>query len=84
MNPVVPASYAQFGVGAVGRRRFLRLRKKGGLQWHGDNDPSFAETGYCAEAYSLVVIDFCTKLDVNLHCGVKHWMNAVCSVACLA
>ena len=84
MNPVVLASYAQFGVGAVGRRRFLRLRMEGGLQWHGDYDPLFAETGCCAEAYSLVVIDFCTKLDVNLHCGVKLWKNAVCSVACLA
>ena len=81
---MVPASYAQFGVGAEGRCILLRLRKKGGLQWHEGPDPSFAETGCCAEAYSLVVIDFCTKLDVNLHCGVKYWMNAVCSVACLA
>lgn len=53
MKPLVLASYAQFGVGAVGRRRFLRLRKKGGLQWHGDYDPPFAETSCCAEAYSL-------------------------------
>ena len=50
---MVPASYAQFGVGAEGRCILLRLRKKGGLQWHGGPDPAFAETCCCAGAYSL-------------------------------
>ena len=68
---MVPASYAQFGVGAEGRCMILlHLRSKGGLQWHEDPDPYSAETCYCAGAYSLVVSDFCTKQDVNLHCGV--------------
>ena len=49
---MVPASYAQFGVGAEGRRILMRLRRKGGLQWHGGPDPFSAETCCCAEAYS--------------------------------
>ena len=82
---MVPASYAQFGVGAEGRCRFLHLRKKGVLQWHGDPDPFSAETCSCAEAYSLAVSDFCTKQDVNLHCGGNDIrFSAVCRVACLA
>ena len=82
---MVPASYAQFGVGAEGRCILLHLLEKGGLQWHEGYDPFLAETCCCAEAYSLAVIDFCMRLDVNLHCGVQHMiLNAVCRVACLA
>ena len=86
VKPMVPASYAQFGVGAEGRCGFPHLRRKGGLQWHGGPDPSFAETCYCAEAYSprgnrLLYEAGC---EPALRCVTHCVLSAVCRVACLA
>ena len=36
-----------------GKKAFLRLRRTGCLQWHGEDDPVAVETGYCAAANSL-------------------------------
>ena len=84
VKPVVSASYAQSGVDAGGRHYACGFRAVfNGIEIL---DPAAVETGYCAEAYSPVVSDFCTIPDMNLHCGATrlYAVNAVCSVACLA
>ena len=54
VKPLVPASYAQFGVGAERKaRNSVRLRIQGVFQWHGKADPAFVETCSCAQAHSL-------------------------------
>ena len=51
MNPVVSASYAQFGVDAGGRRpnACSGRASSNGIE---RSDPVAVETGYCASAYS--------------------------------
>ncbi len=51
VNPVVSASYAQFGVDAGGRRPNACSGRaiSNGMEHH---DPVAVETGYCASAYS--------------------------------
>ena len=85
MKPLVPASHAQFGVGAEGRRNSYACGNPGGLQWHGDPDPVSAETCCCAEAYSPSG----TRLLYEAGCepALRYGIsleNAVCRVACLA
>ena len=75
MNPVVSASYAQFGVDAGGRR-LSPADRRAAPNGMGIHDPASAETGYCAEAYSRCgSSDFCTIPDRNLHCGATRLLR---------
>ena len=82
---MVPASYAQFGVGAEGRCIEYACGRR--AAFNGMKVPTLLlrRPAVVQERTPFVVSDFCTKLDVNLHCGVVQYLpNAVCRVACLA
>ena len=89
MNPLVPASYAQFGVGAGGRRGICAAPADSGrppMAWR--TRPCFrGDLLLCTGVLPLWSSDLCTKQIENLHCGAKAACgrcNAVCRVACLA
>ena len=87
MKLLVSASYAQFGVDAERKRGPPRLRIQGVLQWHGEGDPVFVETCFCARAYSLLwYFDLCTtQAGTCIAVLPGHGaVNAVYRVACLA
>ena len=67
---MVPASYAQFGVGAEGRRMIYACGRR--AAFNGMETPTLLlrRPAIVQKRTPRVVIDFCTKLDVNLHCGV--------------
>ena len=67
---MVPASYAQFGVGAEGRRILYACGRR--AAFNGMKPPTLLlrRPAIVQKRTPRVVIDLCTKLDVNLHCGV--------------
>ena len=82
---MVPASYAQFGVGAEGRRISYACGRR--AAFNGMKVPTLLlrRPVVVQKRTPSVVIDFCTKQDVNLHCGMRGFaLSAVCRVACLA
>ena len=56
VKPLVPAAYAQFGVGAEWKVRLTHLRILGDSQRHGKPDPASVETCFCAGASSLTSV----------------------------
>ena len=67
---MVPASYAQFGVGAEGRRSCYACERR--AAFNGMETPTLLlrRPVIVQKRTPFVVIDFCTRQDVNLHCGV--------------
>ena len=81
---MVPASYAQFGVGAEGRRSIYACRRRAAFNGMKGTTLLLRRPVIVQKRTPGVVIDFCTKQDVNLQCGMRLLLSAVCSVACLA
>ena len=71
MKPVVSASYAQSGVDAGGRH-FFACGGWASPNGMGSTDPSAAETGSCAGAYSLCGQRPLYGTGLNLHCGATR------------
>ena len=67
---MVPASYAQFGVGAEGRRSFYACEIRAAFNGMKVTTLLLWRPAVVQRRTPHVVSDFCTKLDVNLHCGV--------------
>ena len=67
---MVPASYAQFGVGAEGRCIEYACGRR--AAFNGMEVPTLLlrRPVVVQKRTPRVVSDFCTKQDVNLHCGV--------------
>ena len=87
MKLLVPAAYAQFGVGA-GRRCGSPRICGGGAPSNGMEDPTLRSwrPAVVHRRTPFVVSDLCTKQIANLHRGATrlYAVNAVCRVACLA
>ena len=87
MKLLVPAAYAQFGVGA-GRRCGSPRICGGGAPSNGMEDPTLPlwRPAVVHRRTPFVVSDLCTKQIANLHRGATrlYAVNAVCRVACLA
>ena len=68
---MVPASYAQFGVGAEGRCIICACGRR--AIFNGMEVPTLLlwRPVIVQRRTPRVVSDFCTKQDVNLQCGVK-------------
>ena len=81
---MVPASYAQFGVGAEGRRMLYACGRRAASNGMEVTTLLLRRPAVVQKRTPFVVSDFCTRQDVNLQCGVKTYLSAVCSVACLA
>ena len=67
---MVPASYAQFGVGAEGRRMNYACGRR--AAFNGMKVPTLLlrRPAIVQTRTPRVVSDVCTRQDVNLHCGV--------------
>ena len=80
MKPMVPASYAQFGVGAEGRRSNYACGKR--AAFNGMKVPTLFlwRPAVVQKRTPLAVTDFCTRQEMNLHCGVKHEPETLCAV----
>ena len=77
---MVPASYAQFGVGAEGRRSNYACG--GRAAFNGMKSPTLPlrRPVIVQERTPRVVSDSCTRQDVNLYCGAKEvCLPALCA-----
>ena len=76
---MVPASYAQFGVGAEGRCIEYACGRR--AAFNGMKGPTLLlrRPVVVQKRTPRVVSDFCTRQDVNLYCGVTE-LRVLCTV----